>query len=730
MFQFKLRPAILAVAAQFFCLALFAQNMKWAADGQSYFTKEEGEIVKYEMPGRSRTTVVSKADLTPAGQSEALPVDNFEFTENTGKVLIYTNSKRVWRQKTRGDYWLLDLQSKSLQQLGRGRPASSLMFAKLSPDGLWAAYVSERNVYVEELSSGAIKKLTDTKGTKKLINGTFDWVYEEEFLCRDGFRWSPDSKRIAYWQIDANQIRDFYMVNNTDSIYSRIIPVEYPKVGFPPSPARVGAVDISSGKTQWMDVPGDPQQHYIIRMEWTPDGRSIILQQLNRKQNQSLLMLCNPKTGTAKTVYKEKDEAWVSTVSEWANSAVGWDWINKGKDFVWLSEKDGWRHLYRVSVDGKNEKLLTPGKQDVVSVELIDDKNKVIYYISTPANKATQRYLYRVGLDGREPPKMLSPVSMSGSHSYAISPTGEYAKWRFSNYFTQPMTAWVTLPDHKPLKGEDNLKKKYDPSQREAANVEYFKVKTEDGVEMDAWMRKPNNFDESKKYPIIFYFYGEPAGTTVRDAWGNASNFIYDGDLAQDGYITVSLDNRGTPAPKGRAWRKAIYRNIGQVNIRDQAMGAKEIIKRPYVDPERVGVWGWSGGGSSTLNCMFQYPDIFTVGVAIAPVTSSLFYDNIYTERYMGLPQENMGDYLAGAAITHAKNLKGKLLLVHGTTDDNVHFQNSEALVNELVKHNKQFQYMAYPGRSHSLVEGEGTFRHLSTMVSAFMRANCPPGAR
>ncbi len=709
-------------------VVLLAQSMKWTPDGNSYYSHEEGKIIKCDLPSLDKTTILEPADLTPKGWDKPLAIDNFYFTDDGKKVLIYTNSQRVWRAKTRGDYWVLDMQSKSLKQLGQGRPEATLMFAKISPDGQKAAYVSERNVYVEDLASGAIKMLTDDLGTEKLINGTFDWVYEEEFRCRDGFRWSPDSKGIAYWQIDANKIKDFYMVDNTSDVYSKIIPVEYPKVGDSPSPARVGVVNIDSGKTTWMDVEGDPQEHYIIRMEYTPDGRSIILQQLNRKQNRSLLILCDPNSGNTKTIYKEKDEAWVSTINEWSRDVTGWDWVNDGKEFVWLSEKDGWRHLYLVSADGKKERLLTPADQDVIGVELIDDANDMIYFTSTTPDNATQSYLYQVSMKGKDLPKQISPSEMVGTHGYTISGSGKYAKWRFSNHFTRPMNAWVTLPDHKPLKGETNVKKEYSPKKKEAENVEYFKVTTEDGVEMDGWMKKPYDFDASKQYPVIFYFYGEPAGTTVTDSWGNASNFLYDGDLAKDGYIHVSLDNRGTPAPKGREWRKAIYRNIGQINIRDQAMGAKEIINRPYIDSTRVGVWGWSGGGSSTLNCMFQYPDVFTTGVSIAPVTNSLYYDNIYTERYMGLPQENMEDFTAGAAVTHAKNLEGNLLLIHGTADDNVHFQNAEMLVNELVKHNKLFQYMAYPGRSHGLREGEGTFRHLSTMVSHFLREKCPPG--
>ncbi|MCF8246514.1 MAG: S9 family peptidase [Saprospiraceae bacterium] len=720
--------SILIVFCSFAAISTsLGQQIKWASDGNSYLTSEDGGIVKYTLPALDKNVVVAKDLLKPEGADAPLKVEGFSITDDGNRALIYTNSKRVWRQKTRGDYWLFDLKTKSLMQLGKGRPASSLMFAKLSPDGTRAAYVSERNVYVEEISSGVIKKLTDDLGTKKLINGTFDWVYEEEFFCRDGFRWAPDSKSIAYWQIDANKIRDFYMINNTDSVYSQIVPVEYPKVGDPPSPARIGVVDIANAKTTWMNVPGDPAQHYLVRMEWTPDGTQIILQQLNRKQNESKIMLCEPNSGNTKTIFTETDEAWVSTVNEWSNDATGWYWLDGGKSFLWPSEKDGWEHLFVISTDGKKESLLTKGDYDVISLDRIDEKGGQVYFSASP-NSAIQKYLYKVPLNGKGKAEQITATNLPGTHSYTISPNGKYARHRFSNYFTKPTTTWVELPSDKPLVGQEVVAKGYDPKAKENSNVEFFKVTTEDGVEMDGWMKKPNNFDPNKKYPVVFYVYGEPAGATVADSYGSANDFIYSGDLSEDGYIHVSIDNRGTPAPKGRAWRKAIYRNIGQVNIRDQAMGAKKILEAAYCDTSRVAVWGWSGGGSSTLNLMFQYPEIYKTGVSIAPVTSSLFYDNIYTERYMGLPQENMADYTAGAALTHAKNLKGNLMLVHGTGDDNVHFQNAEMLVNELVKYNKQFQYMAYPMRSHGLSEGEGTFLHLSTMVSKFLNENCPPG--
>lgn len=721
----------LVIVIQTFVLLLFAQPgvpfTKWTPDGNSYYQVDKGEIYKITLPSQERTVFISKTQLTPTNGRALLP-RSFQLSPDGSKALIYTNAKRVWRYPTRGDYWLLDISGGSLTQMGKGRPESSLQFAKFSPDGSRIAYVSERNIYVENLSTGEIKKLTSDNGTRKLINGTFDWVYEEEFFCRDGFRWSPDSKSISYWQIDANQIRDYYMLNTTDSVYSQVIPVEYPKVGEPPSPARIGVVDINTAQTKWMNIPGDAAQHYLIRMEWSAPNE-IILQQLTRKQNESRVMLCNTTTGEAKTILTEKDKAWVATLSEWRSDVKGWDWIKNGKEFIWFSEKDGWRHLYRISKDGSKETLITKGNYDVIDLLNIDEKNGFIYYYASPIN-ATQKYLYRTKLDGKGGAEKITPAIQEGTHTYEISPTGKFARHSFSNHYTSPLNEWVTLPNHKPFKPEDDISKKIKPENKKNSDYSYFRVTTDEGITMDGLMIKPKNFDSTKRYPVVFFFYGEPAATTVSDSYGASGNFLYAGDMQQDGYIQVTLDNRGTPAPKGREWRKSIYRKLGQLNIRDQALGAKKVLQWNFVDTTRVAVWGWSGGGSSTLNLMFQYPEIFQTGISIAPVTSSLLYDNIYTERYMGLPGESMEDYIKGAALTHAKNLRGNLLLVHGTGDDNVHHQNAEKLINELVKHKKQFQLMFYPNRTHGLGEGEGTFEHLANLYTTFLRQHCPPGGR
>jgi dipeptidyl-peptidase-4 len=725
-----MRKLILLVLI-FLPVFVFSQGIggiRWSKDGNAYYKVEAGEIVQYTLPGNSKTVLVSKTDLIPEGKSAALGVRNFIFSEDQTLILLFNNTVKVWRDDTRGDYWVLNLATKALNQLGKNKPESSLMFAKISPNGKKAAYVHQQNLYVEDLASGTIKALT-TDGTRKFINGTFDWAYEEELGCRDGFQWSPDSRRISYWNVDANKIRDFYMINNTDSVYSRIIPVEYPTIGQPPSPAKIGIIDIETGKSIWLAIPGDPQQHYLPRMEWN-SASEILVQQLNRKQNESKIYRCDPASGSAQLVYTEKDEAWVDVVSFSPSTAAvdfrhSFVWLNNKKEFLWISEKDGWSHLYRVTKDGSKEILITPGDYDVIDFTAVDEATNQIYFLASPTN-ATQKYLYKTTLDGKGKLERVSPASMQGSHDYSISPNGKFAAHVFSNTETRPLRELIDLRTNKPL-----YEKESSPSPlavSAAKKVEFFRIKTEEGVEMDGWMVKPKNFDASRKYPVVFFVYTEPASQTVRDVFGTGRNRLFKGDMAEEGYIYMSLDGRGTPAPKGRAWRKSIYKKIGQINIRDQALAATEILKWPFVDVGRIAVWGWSGGGSATLNLMFQYPEIYKTGIAVAAVGNLLTYDNIYQERYLGLPQENLQDIINGSPITYAKNLRGNLLYIHGTGDDNVHYANAEMLINELIKYNKQFQFMAYPNRTHSISEGEGTSEHLSTLYTEYLRTYCPPG--
>ena len=725
-----MKVLIIFLLSSFFFSSIYSQNIQWTPDGNGYYRVEGGEIVQYSLPANTKSVVVSRNRLIAPATGKPINVRSWQFSADQSKMLIYTNTKKVWRYDTRGDYWMLDLTSGQLQQVGRNRPASSLMFAKFSPDGKQVAYVSEYNLYVERLMDSTITQLT-TDGTRKFINGTFDWAYEEEFFCRDGFRWSPDSKKIAYWQIDARNVKDYLMVNNTDSIYPVAIPVEYPVAGEKPSPFRIRVVDLSNGVHTNMQIPYDNALGtYLPRMEWAGGGE-LIVQHLNRKQNFSTLMMCNVQSGEVSTIYTEQDEAWIDILPLWDMdyASGGWDWLNNGKEFMWASEKDGWRHLYRLSRDGKKETLLTKGNYDVMDIARIDEKGGFVYFFASPEN-ATQKYLYRVRLDGKGKEERLSPATQQGFHNYQLSPGAKYAFHSFTNHYTSPVTEWITLAGHKGLSGENKVNDAVTTADRKSGNVEFFTVKTAEGVEMDAWMVKPQGFDSSKKYPLLFYVYTEPWGQEVKDQYGIAANNYYRGDLSQDGYFYIAIDNRGTPVPKGRAWRKSVYRKIGLVNISDQAMAAREILKWPWIDTSRVAVWGWSGGGAATLNLMFQYPELYKTGIAVAAVTNQLTYDNIYQERYMGLPFENREDFIKGSPVTYAKNLRGNLLYIHGTGDDNVHYQNAELLVNELVKQGKQFQFMAYPNRTHGISEGQGTYEHLSVLYTNYLKTHCPPGAR
>ena len=712
-------------------------DVVWNESETGYFTIKDNNIVLVSTRGKEDKVILSSS------QVNNLEIESFSFSQSKNKILIFTQSVKVWRYNTRGDYWVYDFKKNEIQKLGRNMSSSSLMFAKFSPNERFVAYVSKEksesgirnsstsvNIYLESLDDRTIKKLTSSNGTKKLINGTFDWVYEEEFGCRDGFIFNEDGTRIAFWQIDANQVRDFYMINNTDSIYSYTIPVEYPKVGEDLTPARIGVINLSNEEITWMKIPGEQNKFYLPRMTWMPGRNDLMIQQLNRKQNHSKIYIANANNGSTELLMEEKDEAWVDLRSSWPYQVqAGWKFINNGKEFLYTTEKDGWSHIYRFDITNKTEYLVTKGNYDVVKPLAYDEKNENVYFIASPENP-TERYLYKTSAKGDGKLIRVTPDVLEGSHNYQISTKAKYAFHSFSNYFTRPMQAIVSLPNHKFINENQNMIEKYDLEKKKDHPLEFFEITTVDNVTMEGWIVKPKNLDKNKKYPVLFYFYSEPAGQTGVNRYGAGNNGLYDGNLGEDGYVYVTFDGRGTPSPKGRAWRKAIYRNIGRINVRDMAMGAKAVFEKyEFIDTSRVAVHGWSGGGTATLNCLFQYPEIFHTGIAVAAVANQLTYDNIYQERYMGDPKESYQDYVDGSPIKYAKNLEGNLLYIHGTGDDNVHYQNAEMLANELIKHKKIFYMLSYPNRSHGIRE-DGAYPHVRLMFTDFLRKNCPPGGR
>lgn len=686
------------------------------------------DLVRVDAASGKKSVLVSAAQLTPAGAGAPLAIEDYAWSGDHRKLLVFTNSARVWRENTRGDFWVLDLGSGKLEKLGgaKAKP-STLQFAKFSPDGSRVAYVREHNLYVESLGNQRITQLTKD-GSVTTINGTFDWVYEEELYMRDGFRWSPDGKNIAYWQLDADGVRDFLLIDNTDSLYSFVKKVQYPKAGTTNSAARVGVVSADGGKTTWLQIPGDPRENYLARMDWADNSSEVAVQQLNRRQTQNTLWFGNASDGTVRQVLVEKDSSWLDIWDDHVGYGPGpsLHWFDGGKSFFWLSERDGWRHAYVVGRDG-TMRLVTKGAYDVMKVDAIDTKGGWLYYDASPDN-ATQMQLWRIRLDGSAAPERLTPATARGVHDYDISPNGTWAIHSTSSWGTPQTIDVVRLPSHavaRTIVTNDALKARL--ATLKQGPSEFFQVDVGGGVKLDGWMMKPADFDPAKKYPVLFYVYGEPAAQTVVDSYGG-SRWLWHLMLTQKGYIVASVDNRGTPGPKGRAWRKAVLDQIGALRVKEQSAAALAIAKRPYVDSTRIGVWGWSGGGSSTLLLMFRAPNVYRMGMAVAPVADVHNYDTIYQERYVGLPSTDSLAYRDASAVNFVDGLKGDLLVVHGSGDDNVHYQGTEQLINALVAANKPFTMMEYPNRTHGIYEGRGTTVHLFNLLTRYLQEHLPAG--
>ena len=720
---------------------------QWFDGGASYLLVEpvtagsgQVNVVRYDSAtGKKRDVLITPAQLTPPGARAPLDFDDLTWSEDGQRVLIFTNTRRVWRTNSRGDYWVLDRRSGQLKKLGGDAAEATLMYAKFNPGATKVAYVRQNDIYVEDLASGSITRLT-RDGTDLVINGGSDWVNEEELDLHDCYAWSPDGTRIAFWQFDMHGVGDFplvYYLGKDREIVTRtpypqngpyplIDHIPYPLAGTPNSAVRGGVVPSDgSGAVTWMKLPGDPREHYIARMQWA-DARTVLVQQLNRLQNTDRYLLADAATGSAREMWVDHDDAFITIGFGGLTEARP---LGKGGEFLVMSEKDGWMHAYRIARDGK-ETLVTRGDMDAVSVAGVDESGGWVYFIASPEN-TTQRYLYRSPLDGRGNPERVTPRTFAGSNSYSVSPDGRHAFHRFSAFDDPGVRELVDLPDHHVIAvTDDNAALKEKVRSLITPPVEYFKTSAGNGVVVDGYMLKPPDFVPSRRYPVLVFVYGEPASQTVEDRWGGPTA-LFHRYLASLGYIVASFDNAGTPAPRGRAWRKVVYGAIGVLSSKQQAEAVRSLAaSRSYIDLDRVGVWGWSGGGTNTLNLVFRSPDLYKVGMSVAPVPDQRLYDTIYQERYMGLPATNVDGYKQSSAINFAEGLKGDLLIVHGSGDDNVHYQGSQLLVNRLIELGKPFDFMTYPDRTHAISEGPGTSAHLYHLLTRFLTTHLSPGGR
>lgn len=685
----------------------------WMKDGRYYASLDEGSLVQHEATtGKAAATLVPASALQLPGAARPLAVDGYSFNADEQKVLFTTDTEPIYRRSSRASYYVFDRGTKKLTALSAGGKQS---YATFSPDGKRVAFVRDNNVYLVDLATMKETAVTTTGVRNQLIHGSCDWVYEEEFEFAQAFFWSPDSRQIAFYSFDESQVPEYNM-QEWGKLYPEDYRYKYPKAGEKNSVVNISSYDVASARTTKMDV-GPVADQYIPRVMWTQTPNLLSIRRMNRLQNKLEILHGDVTTGKTSVALTDTDKAYVEVTDDDLYYLPG------GKQFIFASEKDGYRHLYLHDMSGKEVRQLTKGSWEVSSVARVDTKNGLVYFTSTQ-EAPMQRHLYRTKLSGG-PVERLGETG-AGTDVINLAPDCRY----YLNYHSQAgQPQVVSLRDGRTGKLvktlEDNAKLRQTLSQYNLGTHEFISFKTSDGTQLNGWMIKPANFDPGKKYPVLMHVYGGPGSQTVKDDAGGGTaftNYLWHQLLAQNGYLVVSVDGRGTGA-RGAAFKKSTYANLGKLETIDQGEGAKYLATLPYVDKSRIGIWGWSFGGYMTALAMTKNADLFKMGISVAPVTNWRYYDTVYTERFLKTPQENPGGYDDNSPVQFAKQLKGKYLLVHGTGDDNVHFQNSIAWVDALIKADKSYQTLYYPNRNHGIYGGN-TRLHLYRQMTNFVLQN------
>ncbi len=701
---------------------------KWLRDSSGYLLLEkpkdgsEPELVQYDLVSGKRAMLIGGEKLVVPGTSDRIAIQEFVQSPVASQFLLHA---RVGTSGKTG-YWLFDSKTGDLKAITAEIPRLALENT-FSPNGDRLLFGRGPDLYVFDLDTQKTTSLSKTAVQSERENGVpGNWRPDQHLVQAT---WSPDGRQIAYLQSDSSKVRQRPVIHPTDPTYPEFSLQRFARVGTPIPTLRVGVVNADGGETRWVNLPAEPGTFYINDVSWAGNSDELLIEMLSRTRDSRTFLLANIKNGTMTKVYEESDPAWVDA-SYSANA--GLEWIEDGKAFVLLSERDGWRHAYLISRDGKNQKLLTKHASDVIARGPVDERGGWLYFLASPDN-ATQRYLHRVRLDGTGDVERVTPKDQPGTHRYDFSPDRKWAFHTYSTFDSPPMTDLVQLPEHRSVRVlEDNAECRRRVAPLITQPTEFLKLDIGDGVVMDAWMMKPRDFDATKKYPVFVFIYGEPHGQTVLDDWtGGQNHSMFHRMIADFGYLVVSMDGRGTPAPKGAAWRRAVYGSLGPLSTEEQAAGVKELGRtRSFVDLTRVGIWGWSGGGSNTLNAMFRKPDVYHVGIAVAPKPQPELYNAWFQEIFMRTPDVNPEGYRNAAAINFAEGLRGDLLIVHGTGETNTHLQITEGLVDRLIELGKRFDYMAYPNRDHGLREGKGTAVHLRLLMTRYLIEHLPAGPR
>ncbi|MEP0546735.1 MAG: S9 family peptidase [Rhodothermales bacterium] len=718
------------------------QGGRWAESGPvvRYIERsdESGatDLMEYDLEADTRIRLIDGSQLKKPDADGLLQIEDYAYSADRSRVLLYTDSERVWRLNTKGYYYVYDVEAGTLAPVA-DRAAGLQMFAKFSPDGERVAFVRDRDLFVVDLATGEETRLTDSGSPGGVINGTFDWVYEEEFGLRDGFRWSPDGQHIAFFQLDESATRDFQMTDFR-TLYPEYTKFRYPKAGEVNAEIRVGVIDLPSGETRFFDTDtwneGGDETEYLALMDWAPaiDGQHYVwMARMNRDQNDLDLLYGDPATMDLDVVLEEKSDSWIDVETGFSDLDMGTlTFLDDDTHFVWRSDRSGYSHLYLYENDGTLVRPLTSGEWDVTSFHGIDEAAGALYVTGT-RESPIERHLYRVsfGADagtngyGAEPVKI---TDRAGWHAANTSADLRYYIDTYSNVSTPPVVSLHRIDGElvKVLEANEALIATVEALG--LAPVEFMEVPAADGTPLNAYLIKPRAFDASKAYPLLVHTYGGPGSQEVRNAWGGTERLWHYMLAEEHGVLVAGVDNRGTGG-RGKGFKAQTYKNLGILEAEDQIAAGQWFGAQPWVDADRLGIWGWSYGGYLSLLAMLYEdgPETYDLGVAVAPVTNWRFYDTIYTERYLSTPQKNPDGYDLGSPVTYAANLRADqdLLLVHGDFDDNVHVQNTVAMTDALQAQGKQFDMMIYPGRNHGIYGGS-TRLHLYTLLTDFITEN------
>jgi len=675
-------------------------------DGKHYTRNIQGSIQQFDITTGQVTEVIYEPSMVKTTENFDGEFDSYEFNADESKLLLASGTESIYRRSKKANYYVFDRNTKSVAPVFT---EGKHLYASFSPASDKVAFVFENNMYYKDLASGKVVQVSNDGKFNHIINGSADWVYEEEFSMSKSFAWSPDGQKIAFLRFDESQVKEFTMTLYNNGPYPEYETFKYPKVGEKNATVSVHIFDLNTGKTT-KAATGNEADMYYPRIKWTKDANQLCIYKMNRHQNELELLLADAQTGKCESMLKEKNKYYISIDDDMT-------FLPDGKCFFWTSDKDGYKHIYLYDLKGKLIRQITKGDFDVTNFYGYDAERKTLFYQAAEVSPL-DRELYSISLKGKKKQRL---TPNKGTNSGQFSSTFDYYVHNFSTA-NSPSTYTVYDLSGKAIRViEDNAASKSKLDGFGASPVEFMNIKTESNVNLNAWMIKPPNFDESQQYPVFMYVYGGPGSQTVKNSW-LGSNYGWFQMLAQKGYIVVSVDNRGTGA-RGAEFKKMTYLQLGHYETIDQIESAKYLGNLPYVDASRIGIFGWSYGGYMSSLCLFKGADVFKSAIAVAPVTNWKWYDSIYTERYMRTYKENEEGYENNSPVNFADRLKGNYLLVHGVADDNVHFQNTTEMVNALVNANKQFDTYFYPNRNHG-ISGGNTRLHLYTKMTAFILEN------